>query len=98
MEVMVPCKECGNKVPVSSLKMDIDIGKMVCPDCIKNKHIHKEIEKEVLHKKETKLEAPEESSRKVGHKCSSCGYKFMINTESRTPKNCPYCNTRILSF
>ena len=44
----VPCKKCGNKVPASQLKMDIDEGKMICPECIKNKVIHKEIQKEVF--------------------------------------------------
>lgn len=98
MEIMVPCKECNSKVPVSSLKMDIDIGKMVCPDCIKNKHIHKEIEKDVFHKKEENQESREETTKKVGHKCASCGYKFMIDPETRKPKNCPYCNSRVTSF
>ena len=97
MEVTVPCKECGNKVPVSSLKMDIDMGKMVCPDCIKNKHIHKEIEKDVFHKKEEK-QYNQETTKKVGHKCNSCGYKFMINPETGKPKNCPYCNARVTGF
>ena len=50
-DAMVPCKGCNNKVPASSLKMDLDIGKMVCPDCVKNKKIHKEIEQEAFHKK-----------------------------------------------
>src|SRR3989344_4369510 len=99
----VPCKGCNNKVPASQLKMDIDLGKMVCPECIKNKHIHKEIEKEVFHKdkKESMIEerrANSQQAERIGHKCASCGFSFKVNPETKTPKNCPYCNTRILSF
>ena len=96
-DVMVPCKKCSNKVPVSSLKLDYDEKMMICPDCVKNKKIHKEIETEVLHKKEQIQEAEPRSS-KVGHKCASCGYKFMMNPETKTPKSCPYCNSRVTSF
>ena len=96
-DVMVPCKKCGNKVPSTSLKLDLDFKLMVCPDCIKNKHIHKEIETDVFHKKEAK-EAAEEKSSKTAHKCTSCGYNFKIDTETRKPKNCPYCNSRVMSF
>ena len=77
--------------------MDLDIGKMVCNDCIKNKGIHKEIEKEVFYKEEKK-ESQTEQGPRVAHKCSSCGYKFRIDPETRKPKNCPYCNIRVLSF
>ena len=111
-DAMVPCKSCNNKVPASSLKMDLDIGKMVCPDCIKNKKIHKEIEQEALHKKTaahmqnpsstpqvTIMRSSEEpKSSKIAHKCTSCGYKFKIDTETKTPKNCPYCNSRVMSY
>ena len=97
-EVMVPCKCCSNRVPSSSLKMDLDIGKMVCPDCIKNKGIHKEIEKEVFHKEEEQAKPAEENKPRVLHKCSSCGYKFKIDIETKKPRNCPYCNARVLSF
>ena len=95
-DAMVPCKGCNNKVPASSLKMDLDIGKMVCPDCIKNKKIHKEIESEAFHKVESKEIA--EQTSKIWHKCTSCGYKFKIDPESGKPKNCPYCNSRVMGF
>ena len=99
-EVMVPCKGCSNRVPASSLKMDLDIGKMVCPDCIKNKGIHKEIKEEIFHKKDSEISATteEQKSARIAHKCTSCGYKFKIDPETRKPKNCPYCNTRVMSF
>ena len=97
-DVMVPCKGCSNKVPASSLKMDLDIGKMVCPDCIKNKGIHKEIKKEIFHEKEEKKEIEEEMPSKIGHKCTSCGYNFKIDHETKKPRNCPYCNSRIMIF
>lgn len=96
-EIMVPCKKCGNKVPASSLKLDLDEKKMICPDCIKNKGIHKEIEKDVFHK-ETPQPQPEEQKTKIPHKCASCGYKFKIDIETKKPRNCPYCNARVLSF
>ena len=110
-DAMVPCKGCSNKVPASSLKMDLDIGKMVCPDCIKNKKIHKEIEQDAINKKQaaqmqnsssthqikiTRSEEPKSS--KMAHKCTSCGYKFKIDPETRIPKNCPYCNSRVMSY
>ena len=100
----VICKKCGNKAPASSMKLDYDEKLTICPDCVKNKKIHKEIQQEVFHKKEDDIAADfrskssEERVAKVGHKCTSCGYKFLINAETRTPKNCPYCNTRIMGF
>ena len=95
-DAMVPCKGCNSKVPASSLKMDLDMGKMVCADCIKNKKIHKEIESEAFHKVESKETADQKS--KVGHKCTSCGYKFKIDPDTGKPKNCPYCNSRVMVF
>ena len=95
-DVMVKCKKCGNKVPASSLKLDIDEKMVICQDCIKNKHIHKEIKEEIFHEKEKEVE--EEEPVKIAHKCTSCGYKFKIDTETKIPRNCPYCNARVLSF
>jgi len=99
-DVMVPCKECSNKVPASSLKMDLDIGKMVCQDCIKNKVIRKEIKEQIFHKSEKEDEniIQEQASSKIAHKCTSCGYKFKIDPETKKPRNCPYCNSRVMGF
>lgn len=100
-DVTVPCRKCGNKVPSSSLKLDIDEKMVICPDCIKNKKIHKEIEKEIFHKEEDgQLIKPvtEEKPTKIAHKCTSCGYKFMINIEAKTPRTCPYCNARVMGI
>ena len=115
-DVMVPCKKCGNKVPASSLKLDIDERMVICPDCIKNKSIHKEIKEEVFHMSEKRSFSEhtqkskifdekvgnkivdEEKSAKIAHKCTSCGYKFKIDPETRKPKNCPYCNARVISI
>ena len=107
-DVMVLCKKCANKAPASSMKLDFDEGKMICPECIKNKKIHKEIQEKALHKTDNAKKPvsqvflsdvpKEEKSGKFGHKCSSCGYKFMVNPETRSPKSCPYCNARITSF
>jgi len=97
-DVMVLCKKCGNKVLSSSLKLDLDEKLMICPDCIKNKKIHKEIKEEVFHNKEEKPSTDEEPKTKVAHKCTSCGYKFKIDIETKIPRNCPYCNARVLSF
>lgn len=94
---MVLCKKCSNKVPSSSLKLDLDLKMVVCPDCIKSKGIHKEIEQEVFHKEEAKESLPEQKLR-IAHKCSSCGYKFKIDPETKKPRNCPYCNARVMSF
>ena len=97
-EIMVPCKKCGNKVPASSLKLDLDEKKMICPDCIKNKGIHKEIEKDVFHKDVMPDKFADEHIHKIAHKCTSCGYKFKIDQETKKPRNCPYCNARVMSF
>jgi len=97
-DVMVPCKKCGNKVPASSLKLDLDEKLMICPECIKNKKIHKEIKEEVFHKKEEAQSIQEEPKAKIAHKCTSCGYKFKIDIETKIPKNCPYCNARVMGF
>lgn len=96
-DILVICKKCGNKAPVSAMKLDYDEKLIICPDCIKNKKIHKEIKEDVFHIKEETKEV-EEVSRKVAHKCTSCNYKFMINPETKIPKNCPYCNARVTSF
>ena len=98
---MVVCKKCGNKAPASAMKLDYDEKLTICPDCVKNKKIHKQIEEEVFHKKEastTEKRDDEEISRKIAHKCVSCGYKFKIDPETKTPKYCPYCNARVMSF
>lgn len=97
-EVMASCKKCGNNVPSSQLKLDLDLKMVICPDCIKNKKIHKEIEKEVFHKEDEVKQFQEEKSLKIAHKCTSCGYKFKIDPETKIPRNCPYCNVRVLSF
>src|SRR3989338_2269058 len=102
-DIMVSCKKCGNKAPASSMKLDLDEKLMICQDCVKSKVIHKEIKEEVSHKSEKQnfpgnTQKPkisgekEEKSGRIGHKCTSCGYKFMINPETGKPKNCPYCN------
>ncbi|MBI1936221.1 hypothetical protein HYS31_07315 [Candidatus Woesearchaeota archaeon] len=106
-EVMAACRKCGNKLPSSSLKLDLDEGRMICPECIKSKKMHKEIEKE-LHKElpkeniaygsATVFQSNEEKSSKIAHKCSSCGYKFKIDPETCKPKSCPYCNARVMGF
>lgn len=96
-EIMVVCKKCGNKAPASHMKLDFDEKLMICPECVKNKKSHKEIEKEVFHKEEKK-KIDEEKPNKIAHKCTSCGYKFMMNPETKTPRNCPYCNARVMSF
>ena len=97
--IMVLCKKCGNKVPASSLKLDLDEKKMICQDCIKNKGIHKEIEKEVFNKQDDSSKPfQEEKSSRIAHKCTSCGYKFKIDPETNKPKNCPYCNARVMGF
>ena len=80
------------------MKLDIDERMVICPDCIKNKKMHKAIEKEVFHKKEESQSIQEEQKTKIAHKCTSCGYKFRIDIETKIPKNCPYCNARVLSF
>ena len=98
-DVMAPCKKCGNKVPASSLKLDIDERMVICPDCIKNKGIHKEIKEEFFHKKAPiEKDVKEEVSARIAHKCTSCGYKFKIDPETSKPKNCPYCNARVMGF
>ena len=96
-DIQVICKKCGNKAPASAMRLDLDEKLMICPDCVKNKKIHKEIQQEVLHKKQDR-EVAEEKSIKIWHKCTSCGYKFKIDPETKTPKYCPYCNTRVMSF
>jgi len=104
-DAIVPCKKCSNKVPASSLKMDIDLKMMVCPECVKNKKIHKEIEQDAFHKgdKPSQIQVSagqtsEAKPDKIGHKCSSCSYKFKIDMKTRKPKNCPYCNARVMGI
>lgn len=94
-DVMVACKKCGNRAPAFSMTLDIDEGLMICPNCMKNKKIKKEIEKEIFSKRESSKAVKEESPSKVLHKCKYCGYKFMVNPETRVPRNCPYCNKAV---
>lgn len=96
-DIMVICKKCGNKAPASSMKLDFDEKLMICSECIKNKKIHKEIKEEIFHKQENKP-IEEAIQTKIVHKCISCGYKFKIDSETKTTRNCPYCSARVLSF
>ena len=74
---------------------------MICPECVKNKVIRKEIKEKIFQKglktKEVK-DINEERPSKMAHKCNSYGYTFRINLETKTPKNCPYCDKKILGF
>ena len=104
-DVMVICKKCGNKAPSSTMKLDLDEKLMICPECIKNKKIHKEIKETFITNKPKTFEdvkyAPaekREESLKSMHKCSYCGYKFAINIETKKPRNCPYCNNEVMAF
>ena len=101
-DIQVMCKKSGNKVPSSHLKLDLDLKMVVCPDCVKGKKIHKEIETEVFHKdnptKPIQSSVIEEKASRLAHKCTSCGYKFEIDPETSKPKNCPYCNARVMGF
>ena len=94
-DVMVACKKCGNKAPASSMALDIDERIMVCPNCMKNRSIKKEIEKDIFGKRESGKAAKEESPSKESYKCKHCSYKFMVNPETRVPRTCPYCNKAI---
>ena len=96
-DVMVLCKKCGAKSPSSSMKLDIDEGLVICPECVKGKNVQKEVQQKAALKKEMpKAEFEQEKSNKVGHKCSACGFKFRIDVDNKKPKNCPYCNARII--
>jgi len=95
---MVLCRKCNNKTSVSSLKLDFDEKMMICPECIKNKNAHNQIQEEISPKEEIKEDVEEEKILKVGHKCNSCDYEFKIGIDTDLPKKCPYCNARILSF
>ena len=105
-EIMVPCKKCKNKAAASSMKLDLDEKMMICPDCVKSKKVHKQIQQEVMHKDDAEkgtrqnviLMNEREKTDKEPHKCKSCGYKFMINQETGKPKNCPYCNVSVRGF
>ena len=96
-DVMVLCKKCGAKAPSSSMKLDIDEGLVICPECVKGKSVQTEIQQKAVLKKEIpKAEAEQEKPSKVGHKCSACGFKFRVDVENKKPRNCPYCNARII--
>ena len=100
-DVMVICKKCGNKSPSSTMKLDLDEGLMICPDCVKNKKISKEIKETILNKPSSlsvKSTFQEERPLKSMHKCNYCSYKFPINLETRKPKHCPYCSKEILAL
>lgn len=97
---MVVCKKCGNKAPSSSMKLDIDEGLVICTECLKNKAVKREIKETVFHKKEPEIRDFDSGGNgakpeKIRHQCSSCGFKFRLNAETKTPKNCPYCNARV---
>ena len=93
-DVMVLCKKCGAKAPSSSMKLDIDEGLVICPECVKGKNVQ---QKAALKKDVPKsADAEQEKSSRVGHKCSACGFKFRVDVENKKPKNCPYCNARII--
>ena len=94
-DVMAVCKKCNNKAPAASMTLDIDEGLMICPNCMKNKSIKNEIDKELFGKRGSNKAVKEEIPSKVPHKCKYCSYKFMVNPEINFPRNCPYCNKAI---
>lgn len=101
-DVMVLCKKCGGKAPSSQMKLDPDVQMFICPECIKSKPVRKEVKSAAQGKDANSqpFEAAakrkiEDTASKVSHKCSSCGFRFRVNVDAKTPKNCPYCNTRI---
>ena len=96
---MVICKKCGNRAPSSSMKLDLDEKLIICQECIKNKKVHKEIKEKIFHQANNNIqEVQQENVKKFAHKCTSCGFKFMINPETKTPRNCPYCNAKVMVF
>jgi len=78
-DVMVKCKKCNGLAPASQMKLDIEFGKMICPDCIKSKSKKKDESKQVP------------VSDKIHYVCKSCDYKFARSKDIANPNNCPYC-------
>ncbi|HIH05203.1 TPA: hypothetical protein HA228_03220 [Candidatus Woesearchaeota archaeon] len=103
-EVLVVCRKCGSKAPSSVMKLDLDEGLMICPNCIKSKQQPKRLSEVLSSQPEPTMvfSRPSrpgvESMDKVKQKCKRCQFEFKVNTETKTPKYCPYCNAPVFSL
>jgi len=91
--VMVPCKNCGTRVPVNDLRKN-DKGLYVCGTCLSHKYVGmKEIpnllpERFIAKPKEQpKVMVKEE---KIPYYCTSCKFSF-TRARGAPSKGCPYC-------
>src|SRR3989344_3458223 len=104
-EILVVCRKCGSKAPSSVMRLDVDEKLMICPNCVKTKQQPKKLS-EVLEPKDEEhtmqFSRPSrpgvESADKVKQKCKRCQFQFKVNTETKTPKYCPYCNAPVFSL
>ena len=103
-EVLVVCRKCGSKAPVSVMKLYVDERLMICPNCVKGKLQPKKLSEVMSSSPEYTMSFSRpskpgiESVDKVKQKCKRCQFEFKVNTDTKTPKYCPYCSAPVFSL
>ena len=93
VNVLVPCKYCKLKVPVSDLRKNKE-GVYICSTCLSHGYMQTPNIHDLAPKSKT-LEVKKEQmikrEDKINYYCSNCKFGFSKPSNSAT-KNCPYCN------
>ena len=93
--VLVPCKLCKTKVPVTDLRRNKD-GLFVCSTCLNHGYlasvdIHDLTPSRFKKQEEKKEVKPVIKSDRIAYYCTNCKFSFTRPVGS-TNKGCPYCN------
>jgi len=105
-EIKVKCKRCGKLTNSKDFVLDPDYKMMVCPQCIKEKQMKKEVYSELAkekEKKEGKVEAKPAGWDKEDEYLEKTQRARMKETvivrkvgDSRVKYKCPKCNYQFL--
>ncbi len=104
-DIMVKCRKCSTEWAAGQMKLDIDEKMVVCPSCLRAKKSAPQSQE----KKPSSVQQPEqkplfsqkpseplEKPAKEKRVCNHCGYKFIFNIDTGTPRNCPYCSKPVI--
>ena len=94
-QVLVPCKSCKNKVPVTDLRRN-NQGLFVCNTCLSHGYLSSASIQDLMPSKFKKTEEKKEikpiiKEERIPYYCSFCKFSFTRPLGSSN-KGCPYCN------
>ncbi|MEK6841035.1 MAG: hypothetical protein AABX45_00375 [Nanoarchaeota archaeon] len=88
--VLVPCKLCKTRIPVSDLRKNKD-GLYVCNTCLSHGFYETSLRTTELRKPlPSKVQPQTKKEEKISYLCNSCKFSFTKPFESED-KNCPMC-------